>query len=164
MKNKINFEGLKYFDNDDYKKNNILNSIFYAEKIINGNIIIAYSDILFEPHVVSCLLDSDKDISVVVDIDWQTKYISRKDHPIEEAECVIFNSKNEVVKIGKIATKYNDVPSEFIGMIKLSKKGSEIFKKHFYKAKRIYWNQPFQKSKSFHQCWGRRRFCAIFRF
>jgi hypothetical protein len=29
----------------------------------------------------------------------------RKDHPLSEAENVIFNSNNEVVKIGKIALK-----------------------------------------------------------
>ena len=39
-KEKINYKGIKYFENTDYKNNNILNSIFYAEKIINGNIII----------------------------------------------------------------------------------------------------------------------------
>ena len=51
-KEKINYKGIKYFENTDYKNNNILNSIFYAEKIINGNIIISYSDILFESSVV----------------------------------------------------------------------------------------------------------------
>ena len=34
-KEKINYKGIKYFENTDYKNNNILNSIFYAEKIIN---------------------------------------------------------------------------------------------------------------------------------
>ena len=51
-KNKIKYKGIKYFDNNDYKDNNILNSIFYGEEVINGNIIISYSDILFEPFVV----------------------------------------------------------------------------------------------------------------
>ena len=81
-KNKINYKGIKYFDNNDYKDNNILNSIFYAEEVINGNIIISYSDILFEPFVVKRAMESDHDISVVVDIDWKDYYIDRKDHPI----------------------------------------------------------------------------------
>ena len=79
-KNKINYKGLNFFDNNDYKNNNILNSIFFGEEVINGNIIISYSDILFEPHVVQRALDSDHDISVVVDIDWKEYYIDRKDH------------------------------------------------------------------------------------
>ena len=148
-KNKINYKNIKYLDNKDYEKNNILNSIFYGEKVINGNIIIAYSDILFESSVVQRLLDSDHDISVVVDIDWRGYYVGRKDHPIEEAENVIFNSNNEVVKIGKIATEKQEVHGEFIGMMKLSHRGAEIFKQNFHRVKKLFWNKPFQRSKTF---------------
>ena len=148
-KNKINYKNIKYLDNKDYEKNNILNSIFYGEKVINGNIIIAYSDILFESSVVQRLLDSDHDISVVVDIDWRGYYVGRKDHPIGEAENVIFNSNNEVVKIGKIATEKQEVHGEFIGMMKLSHRGAEIFKQNFHRVKKLFWNKPFQRSKTF---------------
>ena len=152
-KEKIKYKGIRYFENTDYKNNNILNSIFYAEKIINGDIIISYSDILFEPSVVSRLQKSDHDISVVVDIDWRGYYVGRKDHPISEAENVIFNSNNEVEKIGKINTGKEEVHGEFIGMIKLSSQGSEIFKYHYNRLKKIYWNKPFQRAKIFQKAY-----------
>ena len=152
-KEKINYKGIKYFENTDYKNNNVLNSIFYAEKAINGNIIISYSDILFESSVVQRVLDSDHDISVTVDIDWRGYYVGRKDHPISEAENVIFNSNNEVEKIGKINTGKEEVHGEFIGMIKLSNRGTEIFKEHFHRLKKIYWNKPFQRAKIFQKAY-----------
>ena len=152
-KEKINYKGIKYFENKDYKDNNILNSIFYAEKAINGNIIISYSDILFDSSVVQRTLDSDHDISVTVDIDWRGYYVGRKDHPISEAENVIFNSNNEVQKIGKINTGSEEVHGEFIGMIKLSNRGTEIFKEHFNRLKKIYWNKPFQRAKTFQKAY-----------
>ena len=152
-KNKINYKGIKYFDNDDYKNNNILNSIFYAEEEINGNIIISYSDILFEPFIVQRVLDSDHDISVVVDIDWRDYYIDRKEHPLTEAENVIFNSNNEVVKIGKIASEKEEVHGEFIGMIKLNHRGCEIFKQNFHRVKKFFWNKPFQRAKVFQKAY-----------
>ncbi len=152
-KEKINYKGIKYFENTDYRNNNILNSIFYAEKVINGNIIISYSDILFDSSVVERTLDSDHDISVVVDIDWRGYYVGRKDHPISEAENVIFNSNNEVEKIGKINTGNEAVHGEFIGMIKLSNRGTEIFKEHFHRLKKIYWNKPFQRAKIFQKAY-----------
>ncbi len=152
-KEKINYKGLRYFENKDYKNNNILNSIFYAEKIINGNIIISYSDILFDPTVVHRTIKSNHDISVVVDIDWRGYYVGRKDHPISEAENVIFNSNNEVEKIGKINTGNEEVHGEFIGMIKLSNRGAEIFKEHFHRLKKIYWNKPFQRAKIFQKAY-----------
>ena len=152
-KEKINYKDIKYFENKDYKNNNILNSIFYAEKVINGNIIISYSDILFDKSVVERTLKSVHDISVVVDIDWRGYYVGRKDHPISEAENVIFNSNNEVEKIGKINTGNEEVHGEFIGMIKLTSRGTEIFKHHFHRLKKIYWNKPFQRAKVFQKAY-----------
>ena len=152
-KEKINYKGIKYFENPDYRNNNILNSIFYGEDVINGSIIISYSDILFNSNVVKRTLDSDHDISVVVDIDWRGYYVGRKDHPISEAENVIFNSNNEVEKIGKINTGNEEVHGEFIGMIKLSNRGCAIFKEHFHRLKKIYWNKPFQRAKTFQKAY-----------
>jgi len=152
-KKKINYKGIKYFDNNDFKENNILNSIFYAEEAINGNIIISYSDILFDPFVVKRAMESDHDISVIVDIDWRDYYIDRKEHPLSEAENVIFNSNNEVVKIGKIATDKNEVHGEFIGMIKLNHKGCEILKQNFHRVKNAFWNKPFQRAKIFQKAY-----------
>ena len=152
-KEKINYKGIKYFENTDFKNNNILNSIFYAEDFINGNIIISYSDILFDSTVVKRTLQSNHDISVVVDIDWRGYYVGRKDHPISEAENVIFNSNNEVEKIGKINTGNEEVHGEFIGMIKLSNRGCEIFKEHFHRLKKLYWNKPFQRAAIFQKAY-----------
>tara|TARA_Y200000002_G_C22606149_1_gene631707 strand:+ start:106 stop:1242 length:1137 start_codon:yes stop_codon:yes gene_type:complete len=152
-KEKINYKGIRYFENTDFKNNNILNSIFYANKIINGDIIISYSDILFESSVVKRLLQSDHDISVVVDIDWRGYYVGRKDHPISEAENVIFNSDNKIEKIGKINTGGEEVHGEFIGMIKLTRNGCEIFKHHFHRLKKLYWNKPFQRAKTFQKAY-----------
>jgi len=152
-KDKIKYKGIKYFENTDYRNNNILNSIFYAEKVINGNIIISYSDILFDSSVVQRTLESNHDISVVVDIDWRGYYVGRKDHPISEAENVIFNSNNEVEKIGKINKGTQEVHGEFIGMIKLSDRGTKIFKENFHRLKKIYWNKPFQRAKIFQKAY-----------
>lgn len=100
-KNKINFNGLKYFDNNDYENNNILNSIFYAHKIIEGDIIISYSDILFDYKIVNKLLKSNHNFTAVIDVDWKKNYKNRTLHPLSEAENVIYNKSNEILKIGK---------------------------------------------------------------
>ena len=76
-KEKINYEDLRYYENPDFENNNILNSLFYAEEELNGNVIVAYSDILFEASVVRRLLESQADISIVVDIDWRGYYDGR---------------------------------------------------------------------------------------
>ena len=150
---KIKYDGIKYYVNTEYQNNNILNSLFYAEEDIKGDVIISYSDILFEKQVVERLLLSKKDISIVVDIDWKSYYVNRKEHPIEEAENVIFDADNNVVEIGKILTQKHDVHGEFIGMMKLTPRGSEILKRHFERAKKIFWGKPFQRAATFEKAY-----------
>jgi len=152
-KEKINYPGLTYFENKDYKHNNILNSLLCAEEALKGHVIVSYSDILFEKEVVERLKQSEHDISIVVDIDWRGYYINRKEHPINEAENVIFDANNKVVEIGKILTSKHDVHGEFIGMMKFSPRGSEIFKKHFHRDKELYWDKPFQRAKIFQKAY-----------
>ena len=152
-KEKIDYPGLKYFINDSYENNNILNSLFYAEEEMNDEVILSYSDILYEKQVVERLLESKKDISIVVDIEWRQYYENRKDHPIEEAENVIFDAENKVVEIGKILTKKHDVHGEFIGMMKLTKRGTDIFKRNFNRAKELFWGKPFIRAAIFEKAY-----------
>ena len=58
-----------------------------------------------------------------------------------------------MAEIGKINTGKHDVHGEFIGMLKLSPRGSEIFKKHFHRAKDLYWKKPFQRAKTFQKAY-----------
>ena len=152
-KEKIDYPGLKYFINDNYENNNILNSLFCAEEEMNDEVILSYSDILYEKQVVERLLESKKDISIVVDIEWRQYYENRKDHPIEEAENVIFDAENKVVEIGKILTKKHDVHGEFIGMMKLTKRGTGIFKRNFNRAKELFWGKPFIRTSTFEKAY-----------
>ena len=152
-KEKINIENLTYYENLDYKNNNILNSLFCAEQKIEGNVIVSYSDIVFSPKIVGRLLDSTADISIVVDVDWRGRYVSRFDHPIEEAENVIFDANHSVVDIGKIMTSPDDVHGEFIGMMKFTPRGAEIFKRHFHRAKELFWDKPYQRATTFQKAY-----------
>jgi choline kinase/transcriptional regulator with XRE-family HTH domain len=152
-KEKINIAGLNFFENTDFKNNNILNSLFYGEEALEGNVIVSYSDIVFSPKIVERLLDSNADISIVVDVDWRGRYKNRKEHPISEAENVIVDANNAVVDIGKIMTSPDDVYGEFIGMMKFSPRGCEIFKRHFHRAKALFWNKPYQRAATFQQAY-----------
>ncbi len=148
-KEAINYSNLKYYINDNYRNNNILNSLFYAEKEMNNKFIASYSDIIFGADVVRRLMESGGDIAIVVDIDWNGYYEGRTEHPIEEAENLIFDPDKNVVEIGKIVSNKKDVDGEFIGMLKCTKRGAEIFKEYFHKAKNEFYGKPFIRAKTF---------------
>ena len=153
QKEKIDYENLNYFENSEFGNTNILHSLFCAEEAISGNVICAYSDILFDNYIVDRVLESQHDISVVVDIDWRDYYEGRRDHPLEEAENIIFDVNNKVVLAGKIMADKNDMHGEFIGMIKFSPRGAEIFKRHYHRAQKLYTGQPFQRAKVFEKAY-----------
>lgn len=148
---KLNIPDVQYFMNSDYENNNILESLFYAQEEIHGDVIILYCDILFEASVVEKLLRSMEDIAIVVDENWKANYIGRKLHPISEAESVFFDEKDYVVEIGKNVRTFNkeNAPGEFIGMLKLTGNGSEIFKKFYQQSKMAYSDRPFQQAPYF---------------
>ena len=149
----IDYPGLRYYINDNYQKNNILHSLFYAEKEMDDEFIAVYSDILYTEDIVKRLLDDKGDISIVVDIDWKGYYNGRIGHTIEEAENVIFDSKNRVLKIGKILLEKDAVGGEFIGMMKCSKNGAFVFKSHFNRLKKNYSGKPFQAAPIFEKAY-----------
>jgi choline kinase len=101
---------------------------------MDDEFIASYSDIVFGADVVKRLWESEEDVAIVVDIDWAGYYEGRTEHPVNEAENVIFDADKNVVKIGKIVSNEEDVNGEFIGMMKCTKRGAEIFKKYFHKA------------------------------
>ena len=121
----------------------------YAEEAISGHVICAYSDILFDYQIVEKVIESYHDINVVVDLDWRGYYQERQDHPLEEAENIIFDSEDKVVSAGKIMAKKNVPHGEFIGMMKFTPRGAEIFKRHFKRDKKLYTGKPFCRARSF---------------
>jgi L-glutamine-phosphate cytidylyltransferase len=152
-KDKIKYPELKYYENTDYENNNILASLFYAEEEFDEEIVISYSDIVFEKAVVDALLRSNHDITLVVDVDWRRAYEGRKEHPLDEAENVVFKSGLEVAEIGKIFHEQPHVDGEFIGMLKLSARGAKLFKSRFHEARARYAGAPFQRAKVFEKAY-----------
>lgn len=146
---KIQFPGGRYVWNEDYQNNNILGSLMCAAEELVGDVIISYSDIWYEDSVLKKLLRSDNDIAIGVDIDWKDYYEGRKEHPIEEAENVIFDSDNHVIKIGKIGASGVEVHGEFIGIMKLTHRGCELIKEHYGRAQLLYAGKKFQRAQEF---------------
>jgi L-glutamine-phosphate cytidylyltransferase len=151
---KEKLQKLKYnfFENKNYRKNNILNSLFSAKKIISGSIIISYSDIIFKNRLIKKLMSARSDISVLVDKSWKNNYKDRKLHPISEAENVVYDKKLNIKKAGKIIGK-KEANGELIGLFKLSPKGSKIFKHYYHLAKKKFNRKKFYSAATFQKAY-----------
>lgn len=146
-KEKIKFNNINLINNIDYKNNNILESLFFAKKKMNSTCIISYSDIIFKKKIIKKLLKSKKNISILIDTNWKKNYKGRTMHPISQAENVYFDDNSNLIKSGK-NLNLKESNGEFIGILKISNKGTKIFKKFYKAAKSKYSKKKFFNAKN----------------
>jgi L-glutamine-phosphate cytidylyltransferase len=139
-KEKFKFDNVKYIEDLDHEKHDVLLSLMTAKNQIKGDIIITYSDILFDEKLLQQIMKSNADIGVVTDMDWEQKYENRTEHPKSQADNVIIEN-NKIVRIKKNISKISEKQKngEFIGILKLSEKGSEKFVMEYNKVEK---NKP----------------------
>lgn len=137
----------KFYHNDEWPDNNILESLFYAEKVMGDGFISCYSDIVFTPEIVKKIVESPHDIILAVDTNWYERYKPRTQHPMGDAEKIKVE-REKVVRVSR------DIPNqeadgEFIGIAKFSPKGAQTLIKHYYKAKKKFAGKPFKSAPTF---------------
>lgn len=120
----INYKNIKYFYNRNYKKNEQLDSLFTAKKWFTDDLIILFSDIIYEDSILNKIIKSKHDFTIVVQKNWKKKYKDRFDHPISQADKV-FVKDNKIKDIGK-KLSYNKTNGEFLGIFKISKNNCKI--------------------------------------
>jgi L-glutamine-phosphate cytidylyltransferase len=127
--NKFKDIDAKYIQDNENEKHDILGSLMVAKNYINGEIIISYSDIIFEREIIEQLYKTKGDIVIAIDLNWEKEYIGRTEHPISEAENVLLDKKNEILQIKKNIKNKDGVVGEFVGLMKMTEIGSKIFLK-----------------------------------
>ena len=143
---KHDYPYLRFCDNTDWENNNILTSLMYAEREMDGAFVASYSDIIYRSDVVKRLLRSEADITLVVDTDWRPRYVGRTLHPESQAEKVIVEN-DKIVQIGKRLDS-DEAYGEFIGLAKFSQHGTEILKRTYAELVEEYQDQPFHQAPS----------------
>jgi len=79
---------MRYYHNDKWDSNNILESLFCAEPEMDSEFVVSYSDIICRHNVLKRLMVSEADVALVVDRSWRQRYVGRTAHPITQAEKV----------------------------------------------------------------------------
>ncbi len=92
--------GATYYENANFKNNNILHSLFFAEAAMDGPFISTYSDIVYREEVVRAVVESPYDIALAVDRRWADAYEGRHDHPVEQAELAEVDG-DQILRFGK---------------------------------------------------------------
>jgi phosphoenolpyruvate phosphomutase len=131
-KQKFELKNVNYIQDYEFQNHDVLGSLLAARSIMNDDILISYSDIIFDKNILQSMLDFKGDIGIAVDLNWEKNYVNRTQHPKSEADNVLMK-KNKILKIKKNMidhySKHN--LGEFVGLMKLSKNGAKVFIEKF---------------------------------
>jgi len=151
MSNKINFSGIKYYMNKDFKNTNMVESLFKAEKELDGDVLLCYADIIYEKKVIRKILSDDSDIGVVVDEKYLPYWKLRLERWRDDLESLVIGKEGNILELGDTDCSLDKAKTRYVGLIKFSKKGTEFLKETYHENKKKYFNQdiPWLRSASF---------------
>ena len=137
-KNKYN-----YVYNKNYKTTNMVYSLnlYLKKNSKSSDILIIYSDIIFDEKCLSLIIKSKEKISTLVDNNWLKKWKLKKNYQNDFEELLIEN--NEIVKLGKKTNNLKNISGRFVGITKLSQSvlkdfnNSKLLDKILLKNKKI---------------------------
>ena len=130
-KEAINLPSIDVVDNDLYATTGEVASLACAIERLEGDTVIAYGDILFRQYYLDQLMAAEEDIVVAVDALWENRH-AREGAVRDFVVCSRSFSgdylDDEPVTLERMANdiETDDINGEWIGLARLSKKGSEI--------------------------------------
>jgi len=128
---KFDIKDVNYVHDAKHEQHDILGSLMEARKFLKNDVLVMYSDIIFESKIIEQILNLNSDISLAIDLDWEKNYVNRSDHPKSEAENVLLDSNNNILQIKKNIQNKKSRVGEFLGIMKFSNYGCELFLKKY---------------------------------
>ena len=124
---------IEYVFNPRYSETEQLASMMVARTKIFDDVLVIFGDIVFDSQILQQILASNDDIAIAIDLNWEKSYDERPDNPKSLADKVLINQE-KILRISANVTPLdmkNQQIGEFLGVIKLSGKGSKIMIKKY---------------------------------
>jgi len=110
--------------NSKFDKTNMVESLFSAIDFIqscNEDLIIAYGDIVYNSSNLIDLLNSNEEVSLMIDKNWRELWSLRLDNPLDDAETLLINNDGMIQELGKKPDSYEQIQGQYTGLIKVRK-------------------------------------------
>jgi choline kinase len=107
--------------NSKFEQTNMVESLFSAMDFIKqeGDLIVAYGDIVYESNNLEELLACDDEISLMIDKNWRELWGLRLENPLDDAETLKINEHGYVTELGRIPKSYSEIEGQYTGLIKI---------------------------------------------
>ncbi len=112
---------LKTYENPNYSSTNMVSTLFCANDFMeqDQDLIISYGDIVYEEKVLRTLMDSDAEVSVIADKDWERLWRLRMSNPLDDVETFIMQDNLLIEELGNKPKSLSQIQAQYIGLIKV---------------------------------------------
>jgi len=107
--------------NPYFAETNMVESLFCCLAFIReeGDLIIAYGDIVYQSNNLGALLDCDDEIALMIDSKWKDLWSLRLENPLDDAETLMIDSEGYITELGKKPQNYDQIEGQYTGLIKI---------------------------------------------
>lgn len=91
--------------------------------------IISYADIFYAPEAVTALMETEGDLVLTYDVNWQTLWESRQENPLDDAETFKLAPNGDLKEIGKQPQALEEVEGQYMGLLRFTGPGIAAIEK-----------------------------------
>ena len=143
---KIQYEGVKYYTNENYANTNMVESLMEARSEFNDDVIVSYSDVLFESDMLKKMVDSKSDFACAVDDNWKEYWQKRYGKIDFDTESLAIDDNDNIIELGLENPPIEKIDARYIGLLKFSKKGLDFIQQTMEEAYTKFEDKPWQQS------------------
>jgi choline kinase len=124
MASALESRGLTLFHNRRWAETNMVASLACAaEWLIDGPVLVSYSDIFYQPQAVAALRGADADIAITFDPHWRNLWQARFADPLADAETFRRDDNGFLTEIGARAASLDDIQGQYMGLLRFTPAG-----------------------------------------
>lgn len=128
------FKNINYFYNSHFIKKDMMHSFYLALKNIDDDILISYSDILYDHEILKKIKKHKKNqILLPINQNWLSVWKKRNKNILNDAESLVIDSNNYLRQIGSKIIKDKIPNYQYMGIVFIPKNLRENLIK-FYKS------------------------------
>jgi choline kinase len=127
--------GLDLELNPRYAETDMVWTLFSAESVLEGDLVLAYGDIVYSRDILRALLASTADISVTIDLDWEQYWRARNENPLDDAETLRMDADDRILEVGQKPESLDHIQGQYMGLMKFSPHGLEILRDTFHRSR-----------------------------
>lgn len=143
---KINYEGVAYYANENYASTNMVESLMAAEEEFQEDMVVSYSDILFEEKMLKGMIHSPADYAVAVDDNWKEYWAKRYGRVDFDIESLSIDEEGNIMELGLENPRIEEIDARYVGLLKFSRDGLAHIQKIIKEAYLSYEGKPWKQS------------------